>query len=620
MRRYMGREIMGRPSNVALVSQKKEGAAALYQYDQLGDGWAFLISFLRWFPDMLLDLFRAEDADYELTLLQRVFLRAKARYQFCGIMACRGATKSFCSITEEMIEMLLWPGISIAYYGPSFTQTASIANQIYKEIEKNYPALAEHFGFISNTKDGFEIGTPYGSRLSIQAYRGATCHKATAEEYAQENPPPFDAEKYNQVVVPVVRAQYMVNGTVDPTYVPFKLHYITSSGRRQNHSYEDRRRYLENVQKGAGNSFVIDVPYDAILLSGMRPVQWAENMRSRLTPDEWAREMESRCTGADQNPVIRDQALSDARSLLCMEEHHCCHDGDNRLEPKDVMYVLGYDVSYSEGAQNAKCALAVLKLTKQANALKKDRYLKQLVYLDDWAPMDEIGQAKRLKQMWNRFSHDGSQSFIAIDNWQYGTSVTQALMRELDDELPPLCVIDHAAMTEFENPGCVPVIYPIRAGGAGCTDPDSEMLRYAEIQFENQNVQILTADYNTGIDTYKKLHRIRDDRSDSFIFRPYQKTQELIGQIQNLKKVVSGAGISERRISNKIQRDSWSALKYALRLAQKLEERYLSRGAQNSEWEKYYQKAHQQAVNAYVRNANVLALRGGVVRMGGRRN
>ena len=40
-----------------------------------------------------------------------------------------------------------------------------------------------------------------------------------------------------------------------------------------------------------------------------------------------------------------------------------------------------------------------------------------------------------------------------------------------------------------------------------------------------------------------------------------------MGQIQNLK-VINGV---EKRISQHIQRDSWSALKYALRVAQRLE-------------------------------------------------
>ena len=607
---------MGRPSNQGKMQAKADNGLSKTQYESFGEGWIFLISFLRWFPDMLLDLFRAEDADYELTLIQRVFLRAEARYQYCGIMACRGATKSFCSMTEEMIEMILWPGTTTAYYGPSFTQTAQIASQIYGEIEKNYPALGWHIDVLADSKEAFELGTPYGSSLNIQAFRGKTCHKAIAEEYAQENPPPFDIEKYRTAVLPVVRAQYMVRGTADPTYIAFKTHYITSSGRRQNHSYEDRKRWFQAMQRGSDKHFVVDVPYDVILLMGMRPVSWAENLRSQMTPDEWAREMESRCTGSDQDPLIRDQTLTDSRVLLCMEEHHCCYDQDCRLKPEQVKYVLGYDVSYSDGAANAKCALAVVKLTEQTAALKRDRYLKQLVYLDDWAPMEEIGQAKKLKQMWRRFSYPGSETFISIDNWQYGTSVTQAMMRDLGDELPPLCIIDHDMFTELERPGAVPVIYPIRAGGATVRDPDAEMIRYAEIQFENQNVQILTADYNSGIEAYKKLHRLKDDKSDGIIFRPYQKTQELIGQIQNLKKVVSGAGFSERRISKRIQRDSWSALKYALRLAQKLEERYLARGERESEWEQYYEKAHKRAVTAYQNGVTQMR---GPGRTGGRR-
>ena len=67
------------------------------------------------------------------------------------------------------------------------------------------------------------------------------------------------------------------------------------------------------------------------------------------------------------------------------------------------------------------------------------------------------------------------------------------------------------------------------------------------------------------------MHRIKDDDMDYQIARPYQKTRELSGQIQNLKAVPSGSGISEKRISKSIQRDSWSAIKYGLRLAQRLE-------------------------------------------------
>ena len=87
------------------------------------------------------------------------------------------------------------------------------------------------------------------------------------------------------------------------------------------------------------------------------------------------------------------------------------------------------------------------------------------------------------------------------------------------------------------------------------------------------------------MEEYKKRHRIKDDYLDAEIDKPYKKTRELVGQIQNLKKVPSGAGSSEKRISKAIQRDSWSALKYALRLAQKLERKNLVKQRRPSDWD-----------------------------------
>lgn len=558
-------------------------------YENMGEGMIFLVAVIRWYPDFLLDLFHDDDAEFDLTLLQRMMMRAKARNQYVDITACRGGTKSFSSVAEESVEMLVWPGQDTLYMGPSLKQTAKIGSQIFRQIEKNYPGLTKQMTVEAESMDRFELSTPYGSKFTIAAIRGNTVHKVVAEEAAQEGNPRFDEEDYRQIALPSVRAQYRVRGRIDRTYVKFKQHSITSAGRRQNHAYETRCRHFALMERGE-SAFVCDIPYDAILLSQMRPVAWAESMKTELTPDEWAREIESRYTGSDENPIVRDSVLTDSRCLMAMEEHHCCKDRDNKLAPGDVFYIVGYDVSYADGAQNAKCACVVIKCTKQTEWLRRDKYLKQVVWIDDWDPMNAMEQAKKLKSIWYRFCVEGSMAYIAIDAWQYGTGVVQALMMDLGDGLAPLCIMDHDQYTEFELEGALPVIYPIKAGGVGTTDPDSEMVRNAELQFENRNVQMLTANYNEGVEAYKRLHRIKDDRNDYIIYRPYKKTQELVGQIQNLKKVVSGGGIAERRISHHIQRDSWSALKYALRLAQKLERQYLVKRKRKSAWEAEFKK------------------------------
>ena len=51
-----------------------------------------------------------------------------------------------------------------------------------------------------------------------------------------------------------------------------------------------------------------------------------------------------------------------------------------------------------------------------------------------------------------------------------------------------------------------------------------------------------------------------------------------------MKKVPNSQGFSEKRISKSIQRDSWSALKYALRFAQILERTVLMVIHKKNDW------------------------------------
>lgn len=417
--------------------------------------------------------------------------------------------------------------------------------------------------------------------------RGDNLHDVTAEEYAQEENPPFDYNEYSTVVLPAVRLWHNISGERDKNFVGYKKHAITSAGRKQNHAFQTRCKVMKKMTQGE-SAFAIDISWESIVLMQMRPYEWAQGLREELTAEKWMREMESRYTGADEFPVLSDEVLTDSQRVLVMETEHCCKDPHPKLDPEEVIYIVGYDVSYEDSAKNAKCACVVLKLTRQREYLKRDRFLKQLVYIDDWPPPDKSkAQARRLKAIWNRFCYDGSQTYISIDSWQYGRGVLEDLMTDLGDGLPPLCVKNHAAYAAAELPGAIPVIYPIKAGGTGVTDPDFEMLKYAQTEFEHHNVELLTLNANEGVEAYKRAHRIRDDDRDYQFAQPYQKCRELSGQIQNLKLVPSGAGMSEKRISKAIQRDSWSATKYALRLAQLIEREELLteiHGKNKSDW------------------------------------
>lgn len=575
-----------------------------------GESWAFLISLWRWYPDYLLDLLEDEDADFTLTLIQRVIMRAQARYRNTFITGSRGTTKTYCCTCEKYTEGLLWPGEVMRYFGPLLKQMTDLAAQARKQIEKNYPLLISHYRIVSESQERFEIRTDYGSVFSVASMRGDNAHCVLAEECGQEEKgKEFDHKTFNRVVLPAVRLTHRVDKKRDPLHIDFKKGYITSATSQHNPAFQYRMDALADMVTD-GSGFSVDFPYQVALLSGIRNWEWAEDLRDRLSPEEWLREMESVYTGVTENPVIQESVLTESKKLTVMETHHC---GD----PKAI-YIVDYDVSYEDGTRNAKCALSVIKLTPQKGFIKQGTYLKQVVYVEDMQPKEHMLQAMYLKQKWRNYCMDGGAgTYLVIDGWQYGKAVVEDLMKDLKDGLPPLCCYEHKFYKELELPNALPVIYAIKATGGteGAHDPDSEMLRYAEMQFQHGNVWLLTTDVYQGVEAYKRFHGIKDSTDDARIAIPYQKTREMIEQIQNLKKELSGTVWKEKRISKQINRDMWSCTKYGLRMAQVLEYKLKKDAAkQKSSWSAAIERAKQRNLPQNMENRAVgrtIGYRGG---------
>lgn len=541
-------------------------------YDGFDDkSWGLMISYWRYYPDKLLDLLEADNPRYNLELIQRLILRLYARYWKVFATGSRGLTKTYCTILGRMVMGLLYPGVITRYVPPTQEQGAQLAKAAYAEIEKQYPHLAEYWTLVSASKDNFEIKSVCGSIFSINAMRGDTCNAVIAEEVAQvDKGKAFDHQNFQSAILPSVRGERKVNRATDPFFPQFQKMYITSAGTTFNEAFGYRVNILNEMWDGE-NSYALDIPFQVSLLSGLRKIEQIEDLKKQLSADTWLREMESIWTGTSENPIIRDLVLNQARNLQHMEESHC--------GLPDVFYVIGYDVSYADGAKNAKCATAVIKCEKQRVDFKKDRYMKSLVYVfDNPPPPTTAHQARALKTLWRRFSNEMSEpTYIAIDAWQYGKGVVEALHDDLGDGLPPLCCMNHE-FPELEKRNAVPIIYAVKAtggAGGGVHDTDADMIRYAEVEFEQGNVRLLTSNVVEGVEAYKRLHNIKDDELDVIIARPYNKTRELMGQIGNLKKVAAGFNLKEERIRKSIQRDMWSALKYALRVCSILEHQNL---------------------------------------------
>ena len=529
---------------------------------------AFLISFFRAYPDYMADVFRSPQATYKLELPQRFMLRLFARYRDVFITGSRGLTKTHIILLGKMIAGILYPGEKMSYNAPSQKQAAALATAAFHQIEKDYPDIASQWEIRNDRQDMFRITTRYGSEFTMYAPRGTNFHQSIGEEIGQEGSDAFDMETYEHDILPTVRLERKVNQKPDITHINFQQACITNASSKQNHAYSMHRyEALKSMLFGERyEGYVADIPWEVSVICNIRSPIYIKKQRAKLTIEGFRRELCALYTGNNENPIVTDEVLSRCRKLMIMEDRHC---GDNK-----VIYIVSHDVSYEDGSRNAKCADVVLKLTRYSTETKRDKYKKQVVYADSYPPPpSSFLQAQKLKTLWSRYCKNGAEAtYLVVDAQAYGREVVEELMKPAKDGLPNLCCYEHMKYTDLEQPNALPVIYPLKAGTKGTVDEEGAMLQYAQVEFEQGNIDFLTSSVLDGIEQYKRKHGIKDGLGDAKIALPYKKTEELCQQIQNLVLKTSGATIKESRKSNSLQRDIWSALKYALRMAKILEE------------------------------------------------
>lgn len=529
---------------------------------------ALFVNFFRWYPDYFADLCRSPNATYSLELPQRLMMRVMARYRTSYITGVRGLTKTYTLLLEKCIEGLFFPGEIMRYSAPNQKQAASLAAQAFAQIKKDYPLIAEVWKEKNNRGDLFRITTDYGSEFTMYAPRGDNCSQTIAEEIGQEGEDAFDMDKYEKDILPTCRIVRKVNQKNDTVHINLKHTHISNACSKINRAYSvHRNSALKEMKYGAPfGSFVCDMSWVVALIGNLRDISYIEDMKNKLTQANWQREMCALYAGTSESPLITEETLMKARTLDLMEDRHC---GD-----LETIYIVSHDVSYEEGTKNAECADVVLKLTKYKVMAKRDKFKKEVVYVDSYPPPKTAYlQAKKVRDLWRKYcNNEAEATYLVIDAHAYGREIVEELMKPTTDGSAPLCCYNHLRYAEIEQPRALPIIYPLKAGGKGFADDDSAMVQYAQLEFEQGNVHLLTSNLLDGLERYKEKYFIKDESANGAVLLPYKKTDKLCQQIMNLKAVVKGASFKEERKTRVVQRDIWSALKYALRFAQLLED------------------------------------------------
>ena len=534
--------------------------------------WSARIAYWREYPDKFLDDMQAEDADFSLNILQRIYLRARLRYKNSFLSATRGSTKSYISQIGDLAEAVLYPGKWVSMVAPSKEQSCNIAQETYDRIKKNYPRLCLEFESIRAQKDVFVVtlycGGKYRTAAVQNSSRGGNDSDITVEEVGQTGGGAvFNDKIFISAFLPRVRMKRFVNNRYDPNERRQRKSYITSASSKQTYAYRVMRRIFKRMAQGSGNDIVLGNTWELTVMLGLKTVQEIDEYFADSTLLDFYREYCSVWTGTTTDSLVTDEALTRARKLKHAEFKHCGRE--------DVRYVVAFDIAREEGQQTADSAIVVVKetiMSKHDNASPITKYWKDVVYAESFEGADHNTQARRIKQVYADFmppvdDKEYQDTILVIDANGYGMSVRDELMKDLGDGIPPFAPINdpEGKLNDQLEPGAMKTMYCMKSNTVD--NPEADMVVYYESEFQHGRVRLLIGE-NEGLEEYKKHIRAKDDSHDSEYVVPYKNTEKLCDQIANLRIKGEGSNRREARIHKSIPRDIHSALKYALRMSQ----------------------------------------------------
>lgn len=559
--------------------------------------WAARIAYWREYPDKFCDDMQAADADFSLNIMQRLYMRARARYKNSFLSATRGSTKSYISMLSDLVEAVLYPGKWMAMVAPSKEQSGNIATETYDRIAKNYPRLCKEFESIRTQKDMFiatlYCGGKYRTAAVQNSSRGGNDSDITVEEVGQNGGgavgAAFNEKIFMSAFLPRVRMKRFIRNRVDPLERRQRKGYITSASSKQTYAYRVMRRMFKKMAQGDPDYIVLGNTWEATVFLGLKTVQEIEEYYADSTLLDFYREYESIWTGTTTDSLVSDEMLSRCRKLKYAEFGHCGKD--------NVRYVVGFDIAREEGQQNAESAIVVVKetlMTEKENASPTPKYWKDVVYIESFIGADHTTQARRVKQVYAAFCPPQDDKYyedtvLVIDANGYGMAVRDELMKDLGDGISPFAPMNDpdGKLTDLILPGASKTMYCMKANTT--EDPESEMVVYYETEFQHGRVRLLIGELE-GLDAYKKHVRAKDDSHDSEYVTPYKNTEKLCEQIANLKLKGEGNNRREARIHKSIPRDIHSALKYCLRMSNRREiADAMNREPDESEWDAVYE-------------------------------
>lgn len=531
-----------------------------------------LFSFYRAYPDLLLDIMRDPESNFELRPYQRIFLRVIMRHRYVYGTFPRGYSKSFIAILANYLKCILYPNSKVFLVSPGKQQSMSIIQEKVKEIWDIWPGLRNEIiegrdaGASKMQANLFSLQFKNGSFFDVIACsersRGLRRTSGIIEESAK-----VDGTILSSVIIPTMNiSRRSANGREDPNDMMNKSQcYITSAGETQTFAYEKLANILIWSVLRPDESFCFGGTWRPPVVFGLLNKNFVSDLRDDGTYSEatFAREYESQWTGSSTESFFSEEEFDRCRTV-----QQSMTEAPEKM-PKGARIVLGYDV----GRNNDLSTCVVIYMEPQANGT----YIKKIVNIYAWEGLHFADQASIIKKLVMRYN----AYKLVIDANGPGLGLVDFLTIKTKDlktgvELPALGIDRESDTTDMyrnfykvEEHLYDEKIWLIRASDK----LNSQMHNLVSTQIASGKVRFLIDDTTAR----EAMSRTRawatyTEEQKVAVMQPFVMTRILREEMMNLRrKTEDTTNITLKKISSSIKKDKFSAFEYALWYCRKLE-------------------------------------------------
>lgn len=523
------------------------------------DEYREAISFYRWYPDLLVDMYiqaSGEECTFELLEFQRVFLRAFARHKEVYMTFSRGTSKSFIDDLWNILECILYPNTKLAIAATTKGQSGAILEAKVTEILNLLPILKFEVRKVEKIKDSFTVYFKNGSQMqnlaAKQSSRGMRFTGVTLEEIIEGDP-----DIIQEVILPTLAIQRRAaNGRFNPdeTITQQKI-CVTTAGYKDTYAYHTLIRTLLTQITQPGKAIVLGGSYKIPIIAGLQNMDFIRQQKNSGTfnPTSFGREYLSRWSTGSEHAYFPAEIFDRFRSLQEPVFEREANLGTG------VDYIMAIDV----GRFNDQSEVAIWKYIPQAGTTST----KHLVNMVTFERMHFGEQAIEIKLLYEKYK----PSRVVIDGAGLGAGLVDELIKphidvRTNQYLKPWGVMndDKGYYTQFKSADMIPqLLYIIKASAPFNT----EMYANLQTQLTTGKLRFLIDERQAkmkmdGSRAKKFKDMTEDERLDWIV--PFSLTSILKDQMINLEQKNDGLNIILDRTNKNIKKDKVSAMGYGL--------------------------------------------------------